>query len=100
MADKKRYGKYDVVGRLGVGGMGVVYKGYDSLIDRHVAIKTMSLDKSMDENLKKRFYREAQSAGILNHPNIVTIYDMDEEDGQPYIAMELLSGIDLKEVIS
>lgn len=100
MPDKLKYGKYDVVGKLGVGGMGVVYKGYDELINRHVAIKTMSLDKSHDENLKKRFYREAQSAGMLNHANIVTIFDMDEEDGQPYIAMELLSGMDLKEIIS
>jgi len=81
--------------------MGVVYKAVDPLIERTVAIKTISLDLSKDElaTFEERFYREAKSAGKLNHPNIVTIYDVGESDNIAYIAMEFLEGQSLREIL-
>ncbi len=105
MADKtspstpERIGKYVVKRLLGKGGMGRVYHAYDPLIGRDVAIKVMLPDLAEDPVLKERFVREAQSAGRLRHPNIVTIYDLGEADGVPYIAMEYLEGRDLDEMI-
>ena len=76
--------------------MGIVYRGFDPILERDVALKTMmSSFTIMDEESRSRFYREARSAGKLRHRNIVTIYDMGEDQGVPYIAMELLEGIDL-----
>ncbi|MCJ7593480.1 MAG: serine/threonine protein kinase, partial [Desulfobacterales bacterium] len=93
-------GRYEVVGELGRGAMGVVYKGEDPKIHRTVAIKTIRLsdfdDEVLDE-IKERFFREAESAGLLTHPNIVTIYDCGEEHDLAYIAMEFLDGKDLEE---
>ncbi len=94
-------GRYRVLKELGRGAMGVVYLGKDPTIQRFVAIKTMRLDK-IDANdklqeVKTRFFREAESTGRLSHPNIVTIYDAGEEDHLVYIAMELLQGSTLKE---
>jgi serine/threonine-protein kinase len=81
--------------------MGVVYKARDPLIDRTVAIKTVDLDLSSDrtEAFERRFYREAKSAGQLNHPNIVTIHDVGRSGGSAYIAMEFLEGKSLREII-
>ena len=94
-------GRYRVLKELGRGAMGVVYLGKDPTIQRFVAIKTMRLDKiDADDKLqeiKTRFFREAESTGRLSHPNIVTIYDAGEEDHLVYIAMELLQGSTLKE---
>lgn len=94
-------GRYRVLRELGRGAMGVVYLGKDPTIQRFVAIKTMRLDKiDADDKLqeiKTRFFREAESTGRLSHPNIVTIYDAGEEDHLVYIAMELLQGSTLKE---
>jgi len=91
-------GRYEVIGELGRGAMGIVYKGQDPKINRIVAIKTLRLS-NFDENaldeIKKRFFREAESAGLLTHPNIVTIYDCGEERDLAYIAMEYLDGVDL-----
>jgi serine/threonine-protein kinase len=92
----KTIGKYEVLERVGQGAMGVVYKARDPIMRRIVAIKTMSAEIASDPELHDRFYREAQSAGNLSHRNIITIYDMGEADGRPYIAMEFLSGEDLK----
>src|SRR5712692_1960964 len=96
----KRLGKYEIIGELGRGAMGIVYQARDPIISRKVALKTITSNIADDPNLLQRFYREAQSAGGLQHPNIITIYDMGEEGGLPYIAMELVEGQNLEQVIS
>src|SRR5215475_7305388 len=80
--------------------MGVVFKAMDPSIERIVAVKTMSADLDTDPELRARFFREARSAGQLSHKNIVTIYDLGEEAGKAYMAMEFLDGEDLKQMIS
>jgi serine/threonine protein kinase len=95
-----RLGKYEVLGELGHGAMGVVYRARDPIINRLVALKTITTGVAEDPNLLQRFYREAQSAGGLQHPNIVTIYDMGEAGEIPYIAMELVEGENLDQVIA
>jgi len=96
----KKLGKYDVLDVVGRGGMGVVYKATDPGIGRLVAIKMMTVGYADDSELLKRFYREAQSAGKLQHPNIVTIYDLGDEDGNPYMVMEFLEGESLDSIIA
>jgi serine/threonine-protein kinase len=88
-------GKYQILGILGVGGMGVVYRGLDKAVGREVAIKTIT--EATDE-LRHRFMLEARS-GILNHPNIVTVYDFGEQDGNPYIVMEFVPGDTLENLL-
>ncbi|CAH2030843.1 CHASE2 domain-containing serine/threonine-protein kinase [Trichlorobacter ammonificans] len=91
-------GRYEIQKELGRGAMGVVYLGKDPKINRLVAIKTVrfeEVDADLLEETKKRFFREAEAAGTLNHPNIVTIYDVGEEEDLAYVAMELLDGSDL-----
>jgi serine/threonine-protein kinase len=88
-------GKYRILGILGVGGMGVVYRGLDNAVGREVAIKTIT--EATDE-LRHRFMLEARS-GILNHPNIVTVYDFGEQDGNPYIVMEFVPGDTLENLL-
>jgi serine/threonine protein kinase len=90
-----RIGRYDVVAELGRGGMGVVYRGEDRLIGREVAIKTLT---EITPELRDRFYVEARS-GILNHPNIVTVYEFGEHEGMPYIAMQFVSGDSLEKIL-
>jgi len=85
-------GRYKIVDRLGKGAMGVVYNAHDSLMERSVAIKVMMTDLEDDPETSSRFYREARAAGQLVHPNIITIFDMGEDDGRPFIVMELLAG--------
>ena len=96
---KPMLGRYEIEKELGKGAMGVVYLGKDPKIGRVVAIKTMALSQEFDEDeladVKARFFREAESAGRLNHPNIVTMYDAGEEHDLAYIAMEFLKGKDL-----
>src|SRR6202023_823898 len=96
----KKLGKYEVLGELGHGAMGVVYRARDPIINRLVALKTITTGLADDPELLQRFYREAQSAGGLQHPNIVTIYDMGDEAGTPYIAMELVEGESLEQLIA
>lgn len=79
--------------------MGVVYKAYDEMLDRLVALKMMVPEATANTEMRRRFYQEAQLAAKLAHPNIVEIYDLGEEGGKAYIAMELLDGVDLKTVI-
>jgi len=97
--EKPMLGRYEVEKELGKGAMGVVYLGRDPKISRVVAIKTMALAQEFEddelEEVKERFFREAETAGRLNHPNIVTIYDAGEEHDLAYIAMEFLKGHDL-----
>jgi serine/threonine-protein kinase len=92
-------GKYQVQKVLGRGGMGTVYEATDPFINRKVALKTMIAGLVDNPELKARFLREAQSAGGLRHRNIVTVYDLGEDKGQPYIAMEFIEGTDLEKVI-
>jgi tetratricopeptide (TPR) repeat protein len=92
-------GKYQVRRVIGRGSMGTVYEALDPVFQRKVALKTVSPRESDGPELKARFVREAQAAGRLQHRNIVTVYDVGEEKGQPYIAMELVEGFDLERVI-
>src|ERR1700686_1441219 len=96
----KKLGKYEVIGELGHGAMGVVYRARDPVINRLVALKTITAGGADDPSMLERFYREAQSAGGLQHPNIVTIFDMGDESGVPYIAMELIDGENLDQLIA
>lgn len=98
----RNLGRYEVLGELGQGAMGVVYKAKDPLIDRVVAIKTINLSLAMDEKeeYEGRFYQEAKAAGRLNHPNIVTIYDVGKSGDVAYIAMELLEGRELRDIMN
>ncbi len=92
-------GKYRIQRVLGRGGMGTVYEALDPLINRKVAIKTMIPGLADSPDLRARFLREAQAAGGLRHRNIVTVYDLGEDKGQPYIAMEFIEGTDLEKII-
>src|SRR5664279_329373 len=100
MAEFTRLGKYEVRGELGRGAMGIVYEGYDPLIERVVALKTIRAEQLVGDSapdIIARFRREAQAAGRLSHPNIVSIYDFGEDAGVWYIAMEYIKGRELKE---
>ncbi|MGE5141895.1 MAG: serine/threonine-protein kinase, partial [Acidobacteriota bacterium] len=94
-------GRYEIIEELGRGSMGVVYKARDPLLDRILALKTVALDLSAEEAtaFEQRFYREARSAGRLNHPNIVTVHDVGKTDSMAYIAMEFLQGRSLREIL-
>jgi len=101
---KPQLGRYEVLKELGKGAMGIVYLGKDPKINREVAIKTLRFEDEFEpadmQAMKERFFREAESAGRLVHPNIVTIYDAGEDGDISYIAMELLSGTDLKDFVT
>jgi eukaryotic-like serine/threonine-protein kinase len=90
-----KIGRYEVIERVGRGGMGAVYRGRDTVLEREVAIKVMSSDFAADETARPRFYREARAAAKLQHRNIVTIFEFGEEDETPFIVMEFLRGQDL-----
>ncbi len=97
----KKIGRYQILELIGQGAMGTVYKALDPLIERTVAIKTVPITRLKEEGVEfeSRFLREAQSAGRLSHPNIVTIYDVGETDEVAYIAMEYLSGTTLRDIM-
>lgn len=91
-----RIGRYEIVEMVGRGGMGAVYRGRDSVLDRDVAIKMMSAEYVEDEERRARFYREARAAAKLQHRNIITVFEFGEHDGHPYMVMEFLRGMDLQ----
>src|SRR5713101_4820022 len=99
----EQIGRYRILDELGRGATGVVYRAQDPAIGRNIAIKTIRLldftDESERDRLRERLFREAQSAGILSHPNIVTIYDIAEEGGLAYIFMEFVNGPPLEKML-
>ena len=99
----EQIGRYRIIGELGRGAMGVVYHATDPAIGRSVAIKTIRIldinDTERRDKLRERLFREARSAGVLSHPNIVTIYDMDETEGLAYIAMAYVNGPTLEKIL-
>ena len=101
MQNQKTLGRYRILGELGRGAMGTVFRAVDPLIEREVAIKTLLPDIPAEllNEVRERFLREARSAGRLNHPNIVTIFDVGEDAGVAYIAMELLEGRSLQQML-
>ncbi len=96
----RRLGKFELHELIGEGAMGVVWKAYDTVLRRYVALKLLGTHFGKTHDARERFLREARAAGALQHPNIVTIYDLGEAGGQLFIAMELVDGRDLSELIS
>jgi serine/threonine protein kinase len=95
----EKIGKYSIIEKIGQGLTSEVFKAHDPLLNRFVALKTISQRVDGKEEVRKRFYREAQSAAQLNHPNIITVFELGHEQNKIFIAMELLEGSDLKEII-
>jgi serine/threonine protein kinase len=98
-AVRRKIGKYAVVGRIGRGGMGMVYRGWDEVLEREVAVKTLTIEGTLDEDSRQRFQIEAKAAARLQHANIVTVFELGEDRGLPFIAMELLPGVDLETLV-
>ena len=96
---RPRIGRYLITGRIGRGGMGMVYRGLDEALEREVAVKTLTAEGTFDAESRQRFEREARAAARLQHPNIVTVFELGEDRGVPYIAMELLPGTDLEALL-
>ena len=96
----RRLGKYELHQLLGEGAMGIVWKAYDTVLRRYVALKLLSSSFRKTKDMQERFLREARAAGAIQHANIVTVYDLGEAEGQLYIAMELVEGRDLSDMIA
>jgi predicted Ser/Thr protein kinase len=96
----RRLGKFELHEPIGEGAMGVVWKAYDPVLRRYVALKLLSTRVRKNTNMRERFLREARAAGVLQHPNIVTVYDAGEDLGQLFIAMEMVEGRDLSDMIA
>ena len=100
MATPEKIGKYQIVGKLGQGAMGEVFRAHDPVLNRDVAVKRISAGLDADEMVRKRFLREAEAVANLSHPHIITVYELGFEGDQAFMAMELLEGKDLKNVIA
>ena len=98
-AQPEAIGKYRIVERIGRGAMGIVFAAIDDHLDRRVAVKLMLSDFDAEPDLRERFYREARITGQLAHRNIVTVFDLGDHEGRPYIVMELLNGLPLPEYL-
>src|SRR5271168_4454254 len=95
-------GRYQVIEQIGAGAMGVVYKARDPMMGREVAIKTIlthAIEGPQSAEFRERFFREAQAAGRLAHPGIVTVYDVSEHDGTPFLVMEYIDGRTLQSIL-
>src|SRR4029450_4016193 len=95
-----KLGPYEILASLGTGGMGEVYRARDSRLGREVAIKVLPAVVASNPDRLKRFEKEARSASALNHPNLVTVYEIGESEGASYIAMELVDGRTLREILA
>src|SRR5581483_10656112 len=95
-----RMGPYEILAPIGAGGMGEVFLASDTRLYRNVAIKVLPRDQVADPELKRRFMQEARAASALNHPNIVTLYDISSESGTDYLVMEYVPGESLAQLIS
>ncbi len=100
LAAGSRLGPYEILGQIGAGGMGEVYRAKDPRLSREVAIKVLPASFSADADRLRRFEQEAKAAGVLNHPNITAVYDIGEVDGAPYVVQELLEGETLRSVLA
>ena len=96
----ERLGKYQIEAQIGRGGMGAVYRAHDPLLKRQVALKVISENVDVNDELRARFFREAQACAQLSHPNIITIHDLGEDEGRLFIVMEYLEGEELKQIIT
>ncbi|HWQ10518.1 MAG TPA: serine/threonine-protein kinase, partial [Holophaga sp.] len=99
MSIPTRIGKFEILRRIGKGAMGEVFLGRDPVLGREVAIKTILASSAFGDEAKARFEREARSTALLNHPNIVTVFEFGETEGLHYLAMEYLEGEDLEALI-
>src|SRR5262245_46572596 len=100
MAEPEKIGKYKILERIGRGGMGTIFKANDPILNRPVALKVISTATDITDEIRTRFFREAQACGRLSHPNIVTVFDMGEDAGRMFIVMELLDGVELNRLIA
>src|SRR5881275_368191 len=99
LASGTKLGPYEVLSPIGAGGMGEVFKARDTRLNRTVAIKTLHGDKFADEGRRRRFMQEAQAASALNHPHIVTVYDIASENSIDFLVMEYVDGKTLAQLI-
>src|SRR5213593_3465502 len=99
LAPNTKLGRYEICSQIGAGGMGEVYLAQDTKLDRKVALKILPVELAVNRDRMERFVREAKSAAALNHPNIAHIYEIGEEAGTHYIAMEFIDGQTLREKI-
>src|SRR5580765_5385767 len=90
---------YRIIEPIGAGGMGAVYKAYDNKLHRVVALKVLPQEYVSQQDRQRRFFQEARAASALNHPHILTVYEVGEDDGTPYIAMEYVAGETLRQKI-
>ncbi len=95
----RQIGKYTVLGEIGSGGMGIVYKAHDPSIGRDVAIKMLRQSEAAGSIFERFFSREMKSTGSLNHKNIVTVFDSGVHEGSPYLVMQYLAGVPIKTII-
>src|SRR5215831_2343524 len=95
----RKLGNYEILDKLGEGGMGEVWRARDARLNRSVAVKILPADVAADPGRRQRFEQEAHALGALNHPNVVAVYDVGQSDGQAYIVSELVDGESLRKVI-
>src|SRR2546421_4499455 len=100
IAGGTRLGRYEIVSKIGEGGMGEVYRAQDTKLDRKVALKILPADLASNRDRMDRFVREAKSAAALSHPNIAQIFEIGEHDGTHFIAMEFVDGFTLRQLLS